>query len=64
MHTRAWASALLLVFGKLGNARASMSGTSNRDKTPALFVSICLKLTIHMIRRFGEAVGTEHTQIL
>jgi len=36
-HT-AWASALLLVLDKVGNAKASSSGTSNRDETPALLI--------------------------
>ena len=50
----AWASALLLVLWQVGNAKASKSGTSNRDKTPALFLSICSQ--IHRIS-FARQLG-------
>ena len=51
----AWASALLLVFGKLGNARAFSSGTGNRDKTPALFY-VCYQ-TIIRLPNLGSSIG-------
>ena len=50
----AWASALLLVFGKSGNARAFSSGTSNRDLTPALFLYVDATYSIAIVS-LGES---------
>lgn len=46
MYIRAWASALLLVSTTMGNAKASKRGTSNRDKTPALFLYMYINETL------------------
>ena len=61
----AWASALLHVFGKFGNAKALDRGTSNRDKTPARFVYVCLNVSSTLLfkAKSRKSIGHErHVQ--